>query len=401
MTELLPDLWVKNGSKIVLLVLDGLGGLRSNKTNGTELETARTPNLDALAQQSECGLLDPVCPGITPGSGPGHLALFGYDPVEFDVGRGLFSAAGVGFGLRESDVAARLNFATLSPEGKITDRRAGHISNEENERLCERLNRGISVGEGVKVFFRTEKEHRAAMILRGEGLCGNISDTDPQREGLKPLHAEAQHPDSEMAADRVRAIVAQAFRLLSGEAIANAILLRGFDRYRQLPSMQERYGVRGLAIACYPMYQGISRLVGMTIDPTPKSIEQEIEALGKSFDSHDFFFIHFKDTDSWGEDRNFAAKVEAIERLDALVPKILELSPDVVAVTGDHSTPAVYGSHSWHPVPVLLYSKVCRSGTTVRFDEYHCAQGMLGRMRSSYLMGLLLANAGRLKRYSA
>ena len=307
----------------------------------------------------------------------------------------------MGFDLRESDVAARINFATLSPEGTITDRRAGRISSEENERLCKILNEGITTGAGMEVFFETEKEHRAAMILRGKGLCGNISDTDPQREGQKPLRAVALQPDSETAAAQIRAIVEQALRLLSEEALANAILLRGFDRYRKIPSMNERYGVDGLAIACYPMYQGISRLVGMTIYPTPQSIDQEIEALGESFDAHDFFFIHFKDTDSRGEDRDFNAKVEAIERLDALVPKILQLSPDVVAVTGDHSTPAVYGSHSWHPVPVLLYSKFGRTGTTARFDEYHCAQGMLGRIPGSLLMGLLLANAGRLKKYGA
>lgn len=400
MTGILQDLWINNGSKIVLLVFDGLGGLRVEGKPGTELEAACKPNLDALAQKSECGLLDPVQPGIAAGSGPGHLALFGYDPLEFLIGRGLLSAAGVGFELRDSDVAARVNFATLSSDGIISDRRAGRISSEENERLCARLNEGVHL-TGVEHFFRTEKEHRAVLVLRGEGLGGYVSDTDPQREGLAPLEAEPLTPDSQRTAVCVRELVKQSAKVLQGEPRANAILLRGFDRHRKFPSFGERYGLRGLAIACYPMYQGISRLLGMEVCPTPKSVEAEFEALRDSFPRYDFFFLHIKDTDSRGEDRNFDAKVQVIERVDGLLPQLMQLSPDVVAVTGDHSTPAAYGAHSWHPVPALVYSKFCRGGSTPKFDEYHCAQGMLGRQPSCYLMGQLLANAGRLNKYGA
>src|SRR5690554_5733127 len=336
MDDLVRELAVPGG-KLVLLVLDGLGGLPHPETGKTELETARTPNLDELARRGSLGLHDPVGPGITPGSGPGHLALFGYDPVEQLVGRGVLSALGVGLELQPTDVAARINFASMK-DGKIVDRRAGRIPTEEGVRLAERL-AGIRI-PGVEILVRAEMQHRAVVVFRGEGLSPHVTDSDPQETGVPALPVEPTRAEPEAArmAEVGNQFVAEVNRVLADEWPANTVLLRGFDRQPNLPTFQERYGVNPAVIAVYPMYRGLARLVGMTVLDGGHEIAEEFDRLEAAWNDFDFFFVHVKPTDSAGEDGDFDRKVQVIEEVDAQIPRLLKLEPAAILVTGDHST---------------------------------------------------------------
>jgi len=399
--ELIDTLVVKNQSKIIFLIMDGLGGLPRPGGHETELETARTPHLDALAKKSVCGLLDPVGYGITPGSGPAHFSLFGYDPVKNNIGRGILEGAGIDFPMTDRDLLVRINFATVDKNGLVVDRRAGRIDNETNRRVCRKLQDKVRLDKGVEVMFESVREHRALLVLRGDGLREEIAETDPQKTGMLPIPPLALIPAAEPTAALFSGIVDQARKVLSDEARANMILLRGYARYRRYPSIQERFGLNALAIASYPMYRGIARLLGMDIALPTDSIKAEVDALQENYAKYDFFFVHVKPTDSTGEDGNFEAKVKVIEEVDTLIPLVTGLKPDVLVVTGDHSTPAVMSSHSWHPVPVLLAAETCRPDRVERFGERDCSQGGLGRIPMVYLMGLALAHAKRLEKFGA
>jgi len=390
------------GGTIIMLVMDGLGGLPHPDTGRTELESAATPHLDALAARSSLGMLAPVGNGITPGSGPGHLALFGNDPVESMIGRGVLSALGVGFELHQGDVAARLNLATVDPDGIVTDRRAGRPSDEDGRRVIETVRKNLRAPEGVEVTLIHEKEHRAVLVLRGEGLGADIADTDPQRTGLPPIPATATgaDPASERTASTVQDILDQVRDILADEPQVNSFLARGFAAFAPYPSFETRYGLRAVAVAKYPMYRGVASLVGMTIDGVPDSNEGSVEMLERHFGAYDFYFIHFKDTDSRGHDGDFDGKVAAIEEVDALLPRITELGADVLIVTGDHSTPTLYGEHTWHHVPTLVASKWARPSAEV-FGESSCREGDLGVVLGKDLMALALAHAVRLDKYGA
>ena len=399
--ELLRELIIKNDHKIIYLILDGLGGHPLPGHDSTELETARTPNFDRLAREGICGLLDPVSPGITPGSGPGHLALFGYNPQEFLIGRGVLSALGVEFHLTPKDVAARLNFCTIDENGVVVDRRAGRIPTELNRKLCQKIRQQVQLNADVEFFIETESEHRAVLILRGEGLGGYINDTDPQVVGQKPIEPRGQDSASEKTAALVQSFLAQVREILKDESPANYVLARGFAKYDPLPTMEERFGLKSIAIAQYPMYRGLARLVGMQVPPKPETYEAMWEQLKASYDQFDFFFIHFKKTDSTGEDGAFDKKVKVIEEIDAWAGRLRELNPAVIVVTGDHSTPSVLKSHSWHPVPALLWSPYARPDAVTTFGERDCARGYLNRMETRHLIILALANALRLKKFGA
>jgi 2,3-bisphosphoglycerate-independent phosphoglycerate mutase len=399
--HLISELLISNSTKIVFLIMDGLGGIQMEGKGGTELQVAQTPNLDQLAEVSSCGLLDPVGPGVTPGSGPAHFALFGYDPVRYNIGRGILEATGVDFPLTEKDVVARINFATVDSQGKVTDRRAGRISTETNQRVCQKIRQGLKPGPGLEVLVQTVKEHRGILVLRGEGLRGEIQDTDPEREGVPPLEAKALIPEAKKTASRVQNLLSQVGKILADEPKANMVLLRGFAKHTRYPSMKERYGLNSLAIAAYPMYRGISRLVGMTVLSNVTNLEEEFRALEENFPKYDFFFLHVKQTDSRGEDGDFDAKVKVIEEVDRYIPRVRALNPDVLVVTGDHATPAKLASHSWHPLPVILHSKFCLVDGVKKFDEVSCIQGALGKMPSVDLMPLALANARRLNKFGA
>ena len=386
-------------TKILLVVMDGLGGYADGE-HGTELEEADTPNLDRLATEGVSGLVEPVGPGITPGSGPGHLGLFGYDPERFELGRGALSAAGLDFELRPGDVAARGNLCTLAADGTIADRRAGRIPDDEAAVVVAKLQDAVRL-DGAEVFFRHEREHRVLVVVRGPGLDPALTDTDPQHEGVAPLDPQPLDPDAKHTAELVAELASQARRALADEPKANGILLRGFDTHRELPGFAERYGLRTAAVAIYPMYRGIARLLGMDVLGQPASVDDELEILRDAWDSYDYFFLHHKGTDSAGEDGDRARKVRAIEQLDAVVPELRDLGPDVIAVSGDHSTPSQMAAHSWHPVPALLWSDRCGRDDVERFGERWCLRGGLGLRPTKDLMALMLANAGRLQKYGA
>ena len=397
--DVLRDLATETPSKIVLLVLDGLGGLPRPDTGKTELETARTPNLDGVASRSICGLTDPVSPGITPGSAPGHLALFGYDPVKCLVGRGILEALGIDFDIKTGDVAARGNFCTVDSDGIITDRRAGRISTEKNAELCRALS-GIKL-DGAELFVVPVKEHRLAVVFRGEGLSGDVTDSDPQKVGLLPHTVEAHSPQAEKVARLANDFIAKAKTILADHHPANMVLLRGFSQHPDLPTMKDIYKLDAAAIASYPMYRGLARLVGMEILDTGPTVADEFETLAQHYDQHNFFFVHVKKTDSSGEDGDFDAKVHVLEEFDAQLPKVLALNPDVLVVSGDHSTPALLKSHSWHPVPTILCSEWCRPDSVREFSESACASGGLGRLPAVHIMPLAMANALKLTKFGA
>ena len=386
-------------SKILLVVMDGLGGY-ADAAHGTELEEAATPNLDALVAEGAAGLVEPVGPGITPGSGPGHLGLFGYDPHEFELGRGALSAAGLEVKLEAGDVAARGNLATLDADGLVVDRRAGRIPDAEALEVVQRLNEGVRV-EGVEVQFVPEAQHRVLVVLRGEDLDSRVADTDPQAVGVEPRVPVALVPSAERAADVVAQVDEQVRILLRDHAKANVLLMRGFDSHRSLPTMQERYGVMSAAVAIYPMYRGIARLVGMEVLPKVADLDAQVGLMAEHWDRFDYFFVHHKYTDSAGEDGNRAGKIAAIEDLDAAVPSIRDLGPDVIVVTGDHSTPSQMAAHSWHPVPALIWAERVGRDEVTRFGERWCRQGALGLRPTKDLMPVALACAGRLAKYGA
>jgi 2,3-bisphosphoglycerate-independent phosphoglycerate mutase len=397
--DLVRELAEKNASKIVMLVADGLGGLPLEPKGKTELETAATPHLDRLAAQGTSGSSVPVLPGITPGSGPGHLGLFGYDPLEFKIGRGALEATGIGFELGPDDVAARGNFCTLDAAGKISDRRAGRIPSEESFKVVERL-QAVKI-PGVETFVRPVKEHRFVVVWRGPGLSGAVADTDPQATGVSPLDPQPLDAAAAKTAQVAAEFVKQARAILADEPKANGMVLRGFAGRPALPSYQELYGLRAAAIAVYPMYKGLARLAGMTLVGEAKSLAEQLDVLASCWNDYDFFFLHFKYTDSTGEDGAFAQKVKRIEELDAAIPRIEALKPDVLIVTGDHSTPSLLQSHSWHPVPTLLVSKTCRPDGLAAFSERDCLRGGFGIFPAKHLMLLALAHAQRLGKFGA
>jgi 2,3-bisphosphoglycerate-independent phosphoglycerate mutase len=401
-----PDrLWeelARDGGRMMLLVLDGAGGLPHPERGGTALGVARTPHLDALAARGSCGLFEPVGPGITPGSGPGHLALFGYEPTAYRVGRGVLSALGTGFELEPGDVAARANFATLADDGTVVDRRAGRIPTEECERLCARVRDAVELDFDGRFFFEPVRGHRAVLVLRDADLSDAVADTDPQATGVPPRPAEATAPAGERTARLIGAFVEGVREALAGEERANGLLLRGVQRHEPLRGLKERFGLRARCVARYPMYRGVSRLLGMDVAPVAEDVEGTFETVAAGWDEgHDLVFVHAKHTDSRGEDGNFDGKVEVIERVDALLPRLLDLRPDALLVTSDHSTPAAMASHSWHPVPAALAARHARVDAVDRFDELACVGGALGLRPSLHAMGLLLAHAGRLRKFGA
>ena len=407
MQDLVTKLVQKNSSKIVLCVLDGLGGLPVD--GKTELEAARTPNLDRISSDASLGLHVPVERGITPGSGAAHLALFGYDPVRNEIGRGVLEALGLGVELGPSDVAVRGNFATVRYEGDVpvvTDRRAGRLKTEENRRVISRISPAIEEISGVKVSFYPGLEHRFVAVLsfpdRFSESDAFVCDTDPQVEGVAPVRPRGENAGSQKTAEIAGELIDRACEAIRDEPVANYMLLRGFSVRPDLPTFDEAYGLRAGCVAAYPMYRGVSKLLGMDVlEVSGDSIGDEIHALSLNFKDYDFFYMHVKKTDSYGEDGDFRAKVGVIEEFDSLLPEITELGVDVLAVTGDHSTPAAMKAHSWHPVPLMISSKYCRCRGVADFSESSCLSGDLGIIKATEIMPLLLAHAGRLRKFGA
>ncbi len=395
--EQLHDCYVSTTSKIVLLVVDGLGGLARPETGRSELETANLPNLDAMARESACGLTTPVLPGVAPGSGPGHLALFGYNPLKYIIGRGALEALGIDVELRPGDVAARGNFCTVDSSGSLVDRRAGRIPTELSAPLCERLDRIELPGVQIDVF--PVQDYRFVLRLRGEGLSESITETDPQITGVTALEVRPIEPAAAKTAELVNEFVRQAGGLLAEEERGNMVLLRGWAQLPSLPPMGDVYRLNPAGIAAYPMYRGLATVASMEIIPTGHTFADEVETLYQNYDKHDFFFIHYKPADAAGEDGDFDAKVEALENLDPFIPRIRELNPDVFMVAGDHATPAIMAAHSWHPVPFMLHSKLTGGEGVPAFNERDCGRGSIGSIPATNVMLLALSHSGKLNKY--
>jgi 2,3-bisphosphoglycerate-independent phosphoglycerate mutase len=403
--SLYSELTLKTNAKLALVVLDGLGDIATKEQNWlTPLEAARTPNLDALAKNSAQGRMIPVAPGITPGSGPGHLGLFGYDPLEFQVGRGVIEALGLGLELKHGDVCARANFATIDAKGIVADRCAGRIPTETCEKLVALLSAKIKKIGDTQVIIKAGKEHRFVVVFRGKGLEGPLTDADPNREGFTIPTVKPRDPKSAKQKKTARLIAAfykAALPVLAKEKPANAFLMRGIAHQPHIPLFEERYLLKPACLAVYPMYKGLSQLVGMTKIEGPQTIAEQFERYLKEYDNYDYFFIHYKYTDKYGEDGNFAAKKKAIEDFDAALPILLKKKPDVLAITGDHSTPCSLKGHSWHPQPVLLHSACSGSDKLERFTETGANLGSLGVFEAKYLMRLMQANARAFDKFGA
>jgi len=398
--EIMKSLAIKTESKIVLLVTDGIGDLPS-ENNKTVLEKAFIPNLNKLASKSACGLTDPISCGITPGSGPAHLSLFGYDPIKYQIGRGVLEALGIGMELTSRDLACRGNFATLNKEGIITDRRAGRIATELNVKLCTLLQDKINQIGDVEIIIKPGKEHRFVVVFRGDGLEDALSDADPQKVGEKIKFAEPLDSKAKKSVETVNEFMKQATEVLKEHHPANTVLLRGFAKHPGLPTMKELFKLTPAAIATYPMYKGLAKLVGMDILETGESLSDEFKTLQDNFSRYDFFYLHIKKTDSYGEDGNFEQKVKVIEEVDRYIPEVLALKPDVLVVTGDHSTPALMKGHSWHPNPFMLFSKYIRVDEAEQFNEKECVKGGLGRFPAVDVLPLMMANALKLQKFGA
>ncbi len=398
--DLLKRIVTGADTKIAFLVIDGLGGLPKEVNGPTELEFASAPNLDALASEGMTGLSIPIGPGIAPGSGPGHMALFGYDPIQNEIGRGVLEALGIGFPLAPEDVAARGNFCTVDESMAITDRRAGRIPTSQCKVLVERL-REIAI-EGVEIFVEPVQDYRFALVFRGEGLDPQLAETDPQRVGLKPLEVKALCPEAERTAGIAKHWVKAAREILKDQKPANMVTLRGWARRPDLPPFPEIYKFRSAAIAVYPMYKGLAELVGMTVIPECHDLEDQLCMLEQNWEDYDFFFIHYKYTDSRGEDGDFEAKAKEVETIDGAIPKILRLAPQVFVVTGDHSTPSVWKAHSWHPVPTLIWAPgLTRQDESRSFGETECLKGALGQFFAKDLMTMVISYAGRTVKFGA
>jgi len=401
--EMVEDLVKENedDAKLILLVLDGVGDIRHPDFGDvTPLEAATTPNLDGLAARSALGRTIPVDYGVTPGSGPAHLGLFGYDPRQVEIGRGVLEALGLDMDLQPGDIAARANVCTIR-DGLVVDRRAGRPPTAETARICERLQKELARIDDVEVTIQTGKGHRFALIFRGEGLVGGLNDTDPHLDG-RPVHkVVVSAPGQQKTVRIINEFQTRANELLAGNEPANGILMRGFAARPDIRGMDERYGLRPAAVATYPMYRGLAKLAGMELLQTGLSTEEEFQTVADNLPGHDYFFIHVKGTDEAGEDGDFDRKVSVIEEVDDLLPMLLGLEPTALVVTGDHSTPCPMRLHSWHPVPLLLHSQLCGSDGMPRFTEHYCNTGSLGVFRAMHIMPLMLANAGLLDKFGA
>lgn len=400
--EIIRQISTKTNTKILFLVIDGLGGLRHPDVGMSELEAAKIPNLDRLARTGTTGLTIPVAPGITPGSGPGHLALFGYDPIQFQIGRGILEAIGLGMRIPPGGIAGRGNFCSLDDNGKIIDRRAGRLKTEENQKLIKDLS-SINLKKG-SVQLQSGKEHRFALVFEpepGSTFSENITDSDPQKTDILPNSVTPLTKDAAETADIVRDFLTKAQRILKNSESANGLLIRGFSDKPDLPSISDLYKLNSACIAAYPMYRGLAELLGMHIEQTGEDMESEIQTLKDIWDKHDFFFIHYKPTDGKGEDGDFPGKVKALEELDKLIPLLLDLDPDVMVIAGDHSTPSVLSGHSWHPVPFIIKSDISQSGDTEKFTEQESRKGALGTIKATDLMSIALAHAGKLNKFGA
>jgi 2,3-bisphosphoglycerate-independent phosphoglycerate mutase len=409
--------------KILILLCDGVADRPVEELDGkTPLEVARTPNFDRLARRGENGILDPVAPGVRPGSDTAHLALLGYDPYEYYTGRGPFEALGVGMDVRPGDVAFRCNFATVEErDGElfVTDRRAGRIT-EGTAELVAPLN-GIEL-DGVTCFIKESTAHRAALVLRGEGLGAAVSDADPHEEGAAVGRAAGPTPEDEKTAAIVNEFVALSYKTLKGHAVnrereklglppANIILPRGAGLAPHIPHVTALYDLTAAAVVEVGLIRGIARYCGLDVVPLPESVNGGLDtdlaafmaAVAEAVGKYDLVLANVKGPDVAGHDGDAAAKVAVIERIDAAAGPLLDGLPAGchVAVLGDHATPVAVRDHSGDPVPVLFWGPAVRTDAVETYGERPAATGGAGRLRGRDLLPIMLNLAGRAEKFGA
>ena len=384
-------------SKILLLVIDGLGGLPHNQTSKTELESANIPNLDKLTQESTTGIATPIQPGITPGSGPGHMSLFGYNPIKYVIGRGVLEAIGSGIKLSKKDIAVRGNFCTIDNQGVITDRRAGRISDSDASKLIQSLSQ-IKV-DGAHITIKHLKNHRFVLVLSGSDLNTDITPTDPLLNNLPINQASSNSPQSRKTATIINKFTQLSLDILKNETLANGIILRGFSQNLSVPKISDVYHINPIGISLYPAYRGIATMLGMKVTNQGVDFSDLIKIVRNNFNDFNFFYLHYKDTDSAGEDGDFDKKVFSLEKLDTFIPELRSIGFDVFTITGDHSTPSILSSHSWHPVPILINSNIPTSDESIHFTELECKNGDIGRIHATDIMPLTLAYAKKLIKF--
>lgn len=405
--------------RVLLLICDGLGDRPVKALGGlTPLQAARKENLDWLASGGVSGLLDIISPGIPPGSDTAHLALFGYDPYQVYTGRGPFEAAGVGLEVRQGDVAFRCNFATMDDKGRIVDRRAGRIK-EGTAQLAEALD-GMEL-EGVEVRFKEGTEHRAALLLRGDGLDPLVSDADPHSAGLPLAKVKPLSRQAEKTARVVNKFLERASQILArhpvnldraerGLPVANVLLPRGAGVFPTMPSVKERWGVEFTAIAGVALIKGICRSLGMKLIEVmgatgglDTDMGAKMAAAVKALEGHGVVVVSIKATDVAGHDRNPELKRQLIERVDESLRPIRECFQEdwIIAVTADHTTSSETGDHSGDPVPLLVFGEGVRIDDVTTYDEVAAARGGLGRLRGRDLMPLLMDLSDKTGKFGA
>jgi len=409
-------------SKVLIVLLDGLGDRPSRSLNGmTPLQMAHKPGLDELAAEGITGIMDPVAPGIPVGSDTGHLSILGYDPYRYYTGRGPLEALGAGMDLRPGDVAFRVNFATVGDDWTVIDRRAGRISTEEARALGEAI-REMAAGfdSEFRFEFLSTVEHRGVLVMRGDGLSDEVTDVDPHREGVKAEmpRPRSQTPEAERTARELERFLRRAREVLESHPLnvervkkglrpANAILPRGAGKMPKLPSLRERFGVSSVVIAGGALYRGVCRAAGMDVRIVPTAtgtlntdLNAKFNAAFESLRTYDLVFLHIKGTDTASHDRNPAVKASFIEKVDReLRARIDQLQDVVVCVTGDHTTSSIDGRHHGDPVPILIWGEGVRRDKVVRFDEVSCADGALGRIRGLDVMNVLMDLVGRVEMF--
>ncbi|QKQ99801.1 2,3-bisphosphoglycerate-independent phosphoglycerate mutase [Metallosphaera tengchongensis] len=410
--------------KILLIVGDGLGDRQVTQLKGkTPLEAADKPNIKSILNSSIMGLMDPIGPGIVPGSDTSHLAIFGLDPYKYYKGRGSFEALGAGATLNEGDVAFRGNFATVDSEMRIIDRRAGRKIDEAAD-LVRELNDKINEIEGVKVRFYKGTEHRVSVVLSGDAMSDKVSDTDPHEVGSRVLQSRPidSSPGSEKTAKIVNALTQRIYQVLSESPInnkrkaeglppANIILLRGASIHSELPKLKDYTGLKGAAVSATALIKGVSKSLGMEVITPPGATGgidtdymAKADAAIKLLESdYDLVFLHVKATDAASHDGLVSEKVRAIEMIDRVIGKIFDIyGTDLVLLfTGDHATPVELKEHSGDPVPILLYAPVNIIPDELGgFDERQARHGSL-KIIGLNIINLLLNYSNRASKYGA
>ena len=404
--------------KVVLVIIDGLGDRPiSELKDQTPLEAANTPNLDYFATNGITGIMNAIDVGIRPGSDTSHLAIFGYDPETHYTGRGIFEAAGIGMELKKGDIALRGNFATVTEDLIIVDRRAGRIENVS--KLADALN-GMKI-DGVRFFVKAGVMHRAGVVLRGSNLSHMVSDNDPHEVGVKVKQVKAldNTEEAKFTASVINKFLEEAHKILKEHEVnkkrrkerlleANYILLRGASKLTHFEPFEKKYKLKACCIAGAGLYKGIAKVLGMDVlqvkgatGTANTDINAKFIAAKKALAKYDFVFVHIKYADNYAEDGNVFGKLKFIEKIDDALIHLIGIKDTLIVITADHSTPCKLKAHSGDPVPIVMFGEGVRTDKVKEFNERSCMQGGLGRIKGKDLMNEILNLIGKAKLYGA